>query len=144
MTMVRLVRVVTLAIGFASLQLTLLAGGPGCAMPEAGSARAVSAASDASAASGMSDMDMTDPSAVSDKSTTQRNGRTRAAERPAPCDQSTAPTTCPTMAPCVFAVLRPSVQVETLATPAPSMVVAALVLTPPSVTAAPELPPPRA
>ena len=133
--MSRIVRLLTLVVSFAALQLTLLGGGPGCPMP--GAAATVSGRDGlvAPARAAMAGMTMAAPAATPDATPPHDH---------VPCDESAAPQACQTMAPCLFAVLAPLASTE-LPTSAPqSRLIAALVLTPPSETAAPELPPPRA
>lgn len=114
MPVARLLRLLTLVLSFASLQLSLLAGGPGCSTPS------TAVGGGPAAMTGM--------------------GRSPAA----PCGDAAAPQSCPTMAPCLFAVLVPVAQAELPTTADPVSVVVSVVLTPPSTTSSPEIPPPRA
>lgn len=134
-TMLRLVRLLTLVLAFASVQLTLLAGGPGCPMPTSEATRSVPAAG----ADDMRGMNMNRSTATG----VPGESPSAPADQP-PCDYPTAPQACQTMAPCLFAALVPVATVEALEGHAPSLAIATLVLTPPSETPAPELPPPRA
>lgn len=127
----RLLRHLTLTSSFVALQLTLLGGGPGCPMPAPGAAHA-SASAEHESVRVMPGMAMAGAAADADGAV------------PEPCDGATAPTACATMTPCLFAAIAPSVAVDAPSSDESSRVVAALVLTPPSETAAPELPPPRA
>jgi len=147
MPLARLLRLLTLVLSFASLQLTLLAGGPGCPMPVGDAAPA--GAAGAMAGMDMAGMDMAGPTAstsgpASGAADGRPDGRQPDAPHSAPCDESATPQACPTMAPCLFAAVLPEAQPEAPVVRGPSTVVAALVLTPASVTSAPELPPPRA
>lgn len=137
MPVARLLRLLTLVLSFASLQLTLLAGGPGCPAPRTDAGSSASAAMPGMATGGM------DMSAAAGAMAAPHDSES-AAPHSAPCDEPAAPEACPTMAPCLFAVLVPAAQPEVPTTRAPTPVVAAVVLTPPSTTSAPELPPPRA
>jgi hypothetical protein len=137
MPIARLLRLLTLVLSFFALQLTLLAGGPGCPVPGSG------VGGDASAAmTGMAMAGMTMTGTAGAKPATHDGEST--APHSAPCDESAAPQACPTMAPCLFAVLLPFAQVDAPTVSASATVVAGLISLPPSVTAAPELPPPRA
>ena len=126
-----------LLVSFAALQLTLVSGGPGCPMPTAGSG-ASGALPSAAGGAGMAEMDMGAPETAASDAAAATAPTT---PHSAPCDESAAPVTCPTMAPCLFAALPPLAQVATTATVAvPSGTVALHVLMPPSVSAAPSSP----
>lgn len=143
--MARVLRLLMLCVSFAALQLTLASGGPGCPMPTSAPAPAMRGAGVSRmdmAEMDMSAMDMGGPAAAS--ADRAAKGAAPASDA-APCDESTAPVTCPTMAPCVYAALPLLAQVAVApAVAVPSGAVALRVLMPPSERAAPELPPPRA
>ncbi|HET7583496.1 MAG TPA: hypothetical protein VFK13_01230 [Gemmatimonadaceae bacterium] len=61
-----------------------------------------------------------------------------------PCDQQMSMPMCQAMGPCVTALIAPPVSAIAVQRSTPSRVVAMVVLTPPSQTFPPELPPPRA
>ena len=142
--MLRLARFLTLLLGFAGLQLTLLRGGVGCPMPTAGAMHAMAAAAAGSAAqSGAAMREM--PGGMTDMAPDESTGRHGlAAEHGAPCDESAAPAQCQSMAPCLTAMVLSGAPAERPVPRAPAFVVAAVVLTPPSFTSPPDLPPPRA
>lgn len=133
MPVARLLRLLTLALSFASLQLALLAGGPGCSTPSA----AVGGGGPAAMA-GMGG------SAMEVAGRTGNAPAAREGEPAAPCGDAAAPQSCPTMAPCLFAVLVPVAHAEMPTTADPASVVVSVVLTPPSTTSSPAIPPPRA
>lgn len=148
MPVARLLRILTLVVSFVALQLTLLSGGPGCPMPAGG---------EASGAMGpMAGMEMlgdvvgrAGPERVSaavtaDGRSVTTQATTQAASHSSPCENATAPQRCPTMAPCLFAMVLPTADAEATLASEPSSLIVALALTPPSISAAPELPPPRA
>lgn len=145
--MTRVLRLLTLVVSFAALQLTLLGGGPGCSVPAVSAGQPTPGGGTAQATMAtMAEMDMTGPSAPGrDPVVSGRDGRTAAPAHATPCDESAAPRACPTMAPCLFAVVLPPVRAAVLlVVHAPTTVaVRTTVLTPPSETPAPELPPPR-
>lgn len=145
--MTRVLRLLTLVVSFAALQLTLLGGGPGCALPVMRVAHRAPGAARATAVT-MAGMDMTDPSgpAHAPADTSDTGHLAAGPAHAAPCEASAAPRACPTMAPCLFAVVLPSVRrgVPTVIGAPSPVAVLAVVRTPPSETPAPELPPPRA
>ena len=142
-------RLFVLALSFASLQLTLLAGGPACAIPGSHLAHTgeVVAGMDMGGMD-MGGMDMTgmDMASAGRGLSEQVPGPHPASGLPehGPCDESSAPQACQSMAPCLFAALTTVAQVNAAESPAPSAVIAALIAAPPSATSAPESPPPRA
>lgn len=119
----RLLRLFTLVLSVASLQLTLLAGGPGCAMPGGDAVRSAGAPTSMAGAVG-DEMPMSGDDA--------------------PCEEPAAPQACDTMATCLFAALSSVAEADAPTAPVQSRVVAALVRTPPSATSTPDIPPPRA
>lgn len=139
MPVARLLRSLTLVVSFAALQLTLLSGGPGCLMPTGG---------EVSGAMGpMAGMDMAGRAGSASASAATAAGglsASTASSDSSPCGNATAPQRCPTMAPCLFAMVLPTADAESTSANDPSAVIVALALTPPSISAAPELPPPRA
>lgn len=136
MPVARLLRLLTLVLSFAALQLTLLAGGPGCPTPATGAGGSAYAAMPGMATGGM------DMLAAAGAVAAPRDSDADAPPA-APCDEAAAPQACPTTAPCLFAVLVPVTQPEAPTTSEPTTVVAVVVLMPPSTSPAPELPPPR-
>ena len=127
--MLRALRLLTLVLSFAALQLTLLGGGPGCALPGSPSAAAAS----------MVGMDMGGAPKANAASHGDRE-RTPAA----PCEDSSSAQACRSMAPCLFALSLPQPSVTASDAPAVVPILAIRALAPRSVTSAPELPPPRA
>lgn len=146
--MARVLRFLTLLASFAALQLTLASGGPGCPMPSAASAAETHGGGMAGMTMAGMDtpaMDLADGGAPATSSSGRAADDVPPASDSVPCDESGAPVTCPTMAPCAFAALPPLAQVAAArAVAAPAGPAALRVLMPPSVSAAPELPPPRA
>ena len=153
--MARVLRTLMLLVSFAALQLTLASGGPACPIPTSALAsemRGVGMASmDMSgmdmSGMGMAGMDMAemDRGGPATASSDRAAGEASPAPDDVPCDATTTPVTCPTMAPCVFAALPPLAQIAAApAVAAPSGPTALRVLMPLSEGAAPELPPPRA
>ena len=134
--MPRVLQRLMLLASFVTLQFTLVSGGAGCLMPSRGAVPS-GVISDATQSRGMAGMDMGDEVAASDDATP--------ASSDAPCDESTATVTCPTMAACTSAALPLPVQVTATASAMDASSPAALrMLAPLSVSVAPELPPPRA
>ena len=134
-----------LLVSFAALQLTLASGGPGCPMPTTDPA-ASAAMQSAMGGTDMSGMDMSgmDMGGPATASSDRAADEAPSAPDAAPCDESAAPVTCPTMAPCVFGALPSLAQIAAVpAVAVPSGPAALRVLMPPSERAAPELPPPR-
>lgn len=131
--MVRLLRLVILAVSFSALQLTLLRGGAGCPIPTAAALHAMVAVGTSASMTGMDGMVM--PTTASDI-----DGHSSGSE---PCDQATAPQTCQTMAPCISAMLVTTASSDLSFSQAQPLL-AALVIAPPSETTAPDFPPPRA
>ena len=125
MPVARLLRLFTLVLSVASLQLTLLAGGPGCAMPGDG-ARSVGAETSMGGMAGM----------AGDEMPVSADG--------APCEEPAAPQACDTMAPCLFAALPPDAAADAPAAPVRSRAIAARHAALPFESAPPDLPPPRA
>lgn len=72
--------------------------------------------------------------------------RPRAGEmsHPMPCDQKQSMPICQAMGPCVTALIAPHASAVAEPRDVPSRAIAMVVLTPPSATFPPELPPPRA
>jgi hypothetical protein len=129
--MPRALRLLTLVLSFAALQLTLLGGGPGCALPGSASA--------AVATSTMVSMDMGgEPKARA----TSRDAHDRTPA--APCEDSSSAQACRSMAPCLFALSLPEPSVAASELTAVVPILAMRALAPRSVTSAPEIPPPRA
>ncbi len=162
--MVRLARLITLVVSFASLQLSLASGGPGCPLPGAMDMSSAamnmssaamdmspaemnmsSAAMSGASAEAMAGMDM----AGMDMATTAGSGAGEAPVNPgaaapqAPCDSSAPPNTCPTMAPCVFASVPASTRLSS-SIEEPSYAVALSTTMPYSLSSPPDVPPPRA
>jgi len=131
--MARLLRMLMLLVSIVAMQLTSLSGGAGCPMPLAGDASMEFMNGPA-----MRGMAMTAGDDAADL------GKVGDAERPAPCDESTAPGFCATMTPCVFAILPVLAQGAAPVARTPSRIDALRVLTPSPVTTAPELHTPRA
>ena len=128
-TVIRALRPFVFLISFAALQLTLLGGGPGCPLP--GASRAAS-------------MSMRGMAGMGDRRAAATDARIDDARVPAPpCDDSSADQACRTMAPCLFAA-SPSCSAAIDGAPTATPVRATSASVPHSVTAAPELPPPRA
>ena len=131
--MPRVLQRLALLASFITLQFTLVSGGAGCLMP---SGSAVS--SGAMQSMVMAGMDMADPA-------TTRSDDATPASSEAPCDESAATVACPSMAPCASAALPLLMQVVSTGSDMdPSSPAALRTLAPPSVSAAPEIPPPRA
>lgn len=136
--MSRVLRALMLLVSFATLQFSLARGGLGCSLDAADSSSSARGAmpGPGQSAPGMTGM-ATDGTATS--------GDATAGTESAPCDESAAPVSCPTTAPCAFAALPPLVSGDATVKVAPPAGPGALrVIMPPSVSAAPELPPPRA
>lgn len=119
----RLLRLFTLVLSVASLQLTLLAGGPGCAVPGGDGAGSVGAQT---SMAGMASGEM--PMSADGAS----------------CEAPAVPQACDTMAPCLFAALQPHAAADAPDGPVGSAVIASRDAAPPSESAPPDLPPPRA
>ena len=126
MPVARLLRLFTLVLSVASLQLTLLAGGPGCAMPGGDAARSVGAETSMAGMAGM----------AGDEMPVSADG--------APCEEPAAPEACDTMAPCLFAALPSVAAADAPTAPVRSRAIAALHAALPFESAPPDLPPPRA
>jgi hypothetical protein len=126
MPVARLLRLLTIVLSFASLQLTLLAGGPGCAMPGDGAARPAGAQASMAGMASMPGDEM--PRSAAD----------------VPCDQPAAPQACDTMAPCLFAALPPDAAADAPTALVQSRAIAARHAAPPFESPPPDLPPPRA
>ncbi len=145
MEMLRLVRSFMLVLSFCTLQLSLLSGGPECALPF-GVDNAQSMAS-----MGMEMDSQSGATASAERVEDMRGANSQNAivapgdndSTPAPCTSRTG-SNCPSMAPCVFATL-PAIATASLEM---GVVredhVALTVLAPPSATTSPDLPPPRA
>ena len=139
--MSRVLRLLTLVLSFASLQLTLLGGGPGCPTP---TARGVAGSQQTGAATGAREpgMDgMAMPAAVGSPAGAHGGA---ADEAPAPCGESAAPEACRTLAPCLFATVPAPVSTEVVIGTARTRVLTAVAVALPSETPAPDVPPPRA
>jgi len=154
--MIRVVRLLTLLVTLASLQLSLVSGGPGCPMPSrlgprASAMAAMDLAAMDLAAMDVQGMDMAGTAMAGIVTGVSPNDAMPASRGPgedappdAPCDESAAPDACPTMAPCMFAATPVTERPIPGRTEKPTRVIALLVAMPRSVSAAPELPPPRA
>jgi hypothetical protein len=127
--MPRALRLLTLVFSFAALQLALLGGGPGCALPRSASAAAVRS---------MVGMDMAGARATAAGS----HGEHERAPA-APCEDSSSPQACHSMAPCLVALSLHATASGTPGRP-PATAIGTHTLALTSVTTAPELPPPRA
>lgn len=135
--MPRALRQLMLLASFLTLQFTLVSGGAGCLMSSE-SAVPSGATSAARQNAAMAAMDMGDVDTPSSDDASSSSNE-------APCDESSATVTCPTMAPCATAALPLPAQIASTASALDSSNPASLrPLAPPSVSAAPELPPPRA
>ena len=128
--MLHLKRAVGTLLTLVLFQLVLVEGGYACLMPNAGSAEA------AMAGMQMAGMDMSGDARQSSPGQPEQ-------ER-APCQFPWAPAGCQAMAPCAPSALTVASAAIASFTPARAALPPLVVLAPPTIARAPELPPPRA
>ncbi len=130
--MLSALRLLTLFVSFASLQLSLASGGAGCPMPWG------------QAAAELSGMEMAGMDMAGMEMSGAPGAQRQATNPEAPWDESAAPNDCTSMTPCVFAAVPQGGQLQRPDASEPSRAVGLIVTMPLSVVLSPELPPPRA
>ncbi|MGH7664808.1 MAG: hypothetical protein ACRENI_11005 [Gemmatimonadaceae bacterium] len=135
--MARIPRAVALVPGLIALQLSLLGGGSGFVCPMAGHDGSLRPDIAGSSAASVAEMEMPAQSATS-------LGGDSSSPDETPCDHPTTTQSCQTMAPCGPVLVLAAEESSGMMPPVTSRVIDARVLTPPSQSTPPELPPPRA
>jgi len=135
-------RLLTIFVNFAALQLSLASGGPGCAMPSAPPLLPVTVMGTTSATGSVANTDGADLARDGEAAETPSDAPL-AADANEPCTTSTTSTSCPTMAPCVFAAIAVTTR-QSSPVAEPSHAVVLRMTMPRSVSLAPDVPPPRA